>query len=349
MLPALALATASIGCGGTTAEDTGESQQAIYNGTTVTKTGTGNVLVNGSTSYCSGVLLTNNWVLTARHCELTSSTQIVMDYNTSVQQVRSVVQVVVNPNGWDVALVKVNSPFDINGSPGYPSYYGYAKRMYPWDDLLNQTVTGWGYGANAVSGGGEPTGQHVLRSGTMQVTQTGFFFDAPPYTNNPGIAMAPSPNQLIFEGDSGGATTLNPLQGLNTLAAMSIGGTLDSNGAPATGYAIPTASFSQWAIKTMYPNRDLICHGVECMTTQAALANGSGLDTSWAPCGGYRASWEAQLSLENNADFFYINGRALTGYGTFSGVEPPGAIWLQLRTNGSVQSPGVNWLRIRCI
>jgi hypothetical protein len=345
-LPALALAlsVASVGCGGSAAEDAevaGESQQAIYNGTTVTKTGTGNLLVSGSSSYCSGVLLTNNWVLTAAHCELTSSTQIVMDYNTSVQQVRNVVQVVTSPNGWDVALVKVSSAFDINGSPGYPNYYGYAKRMYPWDDLLNQTVIGWGYGANAAGGGGA----HVLRSGTMQVVQTGFLFN----NNNPGIEMVPNPNQMIFDGDSGGATTVNPVQGLNTLAAMNVGGVVGPNGTPTEGYAIPTASFSQWAIKTMYPNRDLICHGVECMTTRAALANNSGLDTSWAPCGGYRASWEAQLSLETNADFLYINGRALTGYGTFTGVEPPGGMWLQLRTNGSVQSPGVNWLRIRCI
>lgn len=84
-----------------------------------------------------------------------------------------------------------------------------------------------------------------------------------------------------------------------------------------------------------YPNRALVCHGVECMTTQTALAKNSGLDTSWAPCGGYRSSWEAQVSLENNADFFYVYGRTMTGDNTFTGIAPGGTIQLQLRTTGS--------------
>jgi hypothetical protein len=224
--------------------------------------------------------------------------------------------------------------------------------MYPWNDananLLNQTVTGWGYGDNAVSGG-SGIGAGTFRTGTMRVSQTNILFNDEVANNNPGIALVANPNQLIFTGDSGGPVTFNTLQGGNTLAAVTTAGNVAADGSPTTGFAIPTASISQWAIATMYPNRVFQCHGVECMTTQSLLANNTGYSNTWAPCGGYRTYWEAQVSLENNYDFFSINGRALTGNGTFSGTESPGAIQLNLTTDYSVQSAGVKWLRVRCV
>jgi V8-like Glu-specific endopeptidase len=346
--------------------DLQQVHEPIYNGTTVTTTGLGYPLVftkqdaSGVGSLCSSTLLTNNWILTAKHCHLainsadpSYTTQVILDYGTSVQQSRVATQIVLHPN-WDIALVKVNSPFDMNGSPGYPNYFGFAKRMYPWNDLLNQTVTGWGYGANAVSSG-NPVGAGVFRKGVMSVSQTNIFFNDEVANNNPGIALLPNPNQLIFSGDSGGPVTYStPMrpnnQSPDTLAAVTVAGDNAADGHPVQGYAIPTAAISQWAIATMYPNQVFICHGVECMTTRSSLANNTGLDTTWMPCGGYRTYWEAQISFESGWDFFYVNGRAFTGTSTFSGTEPAGTpISLQIRTDGSVQSAGVQWFKVRCV
>jgi hypothetical protein len=352
------VATDSAGDGET--NDWGQVEEPIYNGTTVQSTGLGYPMVftktqpSGLGSLCSATILTNSWVLTAKHCNLavnaadpSYTTHIVLDYGKQQQQDRAVTQIVLHPN-WDIALVKVDSPFDMNGSPGFPNYYGYAKRMYPWPDLLNQTVTGWGYGDNAVAGG-SGTGAGTFRSGTMRVSETGIFFNDEVASNNPGIALVANPNQLIFTGDSGGAVTFNALQGPNTLAAVTTAGNVNPDGSPKRGLAIPTAAISQWAITTMYPNRVFTCHGVECLTTQTQLANNTGYSTTWAPCGGFRTAWEAQISFENNYDYFYINGRAMTGTGTFSGTESQGALQLQISTDYSVLSPGVKWLRIRCV
>lgn len=355
----LAMSVGQVGCGAPADDGLAAHQEPIYNGTTVTTTGLGHAYLRtkqdaaNNALVCGATPLTNLWVLTAQHCPLTINatdpsytTEITLDYNLPSAQPRRAVQFVLHPT-WDVALVKVDSAFDINGSPGYPNFYGYAKRMYPWSDLLNQTVMAWGYGANAVSGG-VGTGYGVLRQGTLLVAETDIEFSAQGF-RNPALRMTASTNQQTFGGDGGGAITYSTLQGINTLAAVPIGVQFAPDGSPSMSFAIPTEKISQWAIKTIYPNRALACHGVECMTTQTALANNSGLDTSWAPCGGYRSSWEARVSLENNADFFYVNGRALTGDNTFTGIAPAGTIQLQLRTNGSVQSAGVKWLRVRCI
>jgi len=367
-------ASASWGCG--SAPDSTDStdlqgdlhqvQEPIYNGTTVTTTGLGYPYVftkkdaSGLGSLCSSTLLTNNWILTAKHCNVainaadpSYTTQIVMDNGTSVQQARVATQIVLHPN-WDIALVKVNTPFDMNGSPGFPNYFGFAKRMYPWNDLLNQSVTGWGFGNNAVSNGAG-TGAGVFRKGVMSVSQTNITFNDDVASNNPGIALIPNPNQLIFSGDSGGPVTYSTPQRPNnqspdTLAAVTIAGNNAADGHPTQGYAIPTSAISQWAMTTIYPNQVFICHGVECMTTKGSLANNTGLDTTWMPCGGYRSYWEAQISFESGWDFFYVNGRAFTGTSTFSGTEPAGTpISLQIRTDGSVQSAGVQWFKVRCV
>src|SRR6185295_13046896 len=153
---------------------------------------------------------------------------------------------------------------------------GYTKRMYPWSDLQDKSVTGYGYGLTSLT----TTPDYLLHSGVMKVANANL-----PFSGNPGIRLVANPNQIVFEGDSGGPVMLATNMG-EALAAVST--SVDpGNGVPAGAQAIPTAAISQWVIKSMFPNKYFWCHGVECMTTAAMIPNNTtlGYTTSWNPCG----------------------------------------------------------------
>jgi hypothetical protein len=175
-----------------------ESEQAIINGQENNDpTAMGAVHVRhgiGPRTTCSGILLRNRVVLTARHCVTTdhSATGTVDRDMTnyaviSVNTAYTVRSASANPNNFDLAILILSQPVALNGSttawrmPIYPGTNG---------SLTNTSVVCGGYGSSTLTTG----------AGVYRVAQIPVFHAT---TNN--IYLQPNGNgQIPWKGDSGG-------------------------------------------------------------------------------------------------------------------------------------------------
>ncbi len=126
---------------------------ALMSGTPFVSDGTGTtapmlLLVHGDAD-CSGFLISNQWAMTARHCISSGlaarpeSIKVDMDGTRSQPtQSTTVAEVIVSPPGWDLALLRLATPFTVNSMP-----YGYQLRSYPsYSEFLAQvTCYSWGH------------------------------------------------------------------------------------------------------------------------------------------------------------------------------------------------------------
>jgi hypothetical protein len=339
-LAALACLLAA-GCGPelTADPDVESDNKPIWNGTAFDPNDSGHVLVR-ATRQCSGSLINNSWFITAKHCGTIA-------YQTTVshgREGRSAVQVVDHPE-WDISLVRVNVPFNIRGSTT-----SFVRRMHPFGDMMSRDVNCYGYGRlNA-----DPNTAEVARVGAMVVNRVDFTFDGSVSRNNPGVQLVPRINgQLNTHGDSGAGCLIQTLMGEShaTVQSQTFFENGDPNRTPTKAYSIPTSRFSRWALTTLFPNRAFWCQGVECLTTAASLPNNFSMNTTWNPCGGFRSKWHAITNLESGRDFFYVNGKALSGINAIHiGIGNPGTpLQLRLTTDGANPSRGVEWLRVECV
>lgn len=143
-------------------------------------------------TYCTSVLLTNNWVLTAKHCvadvPAEQPDKIVLTLGTQVAHAESFL---LNPDH-DVALIKADAPFRMNGSTA-----GFVRDIYDGVDakLNGKTVACYGYGRGTYTGNGQ-----VFRSADLSITRT----------TSDLIRTSPNADdQIPWRGDSGGTCLHN--------------------------------------------------------------------------------------------------------------------------------------------
>src|SRR5688572_22991462 len=94
-----------------------ESVQRVAQAVNAGAAGNWEVVVGvDSGKHCTGILVTNSWVLTARHCELDvgNPANITVTRNNSSES-RTATRALLHP-GRDMALVRVALPFSVGGS-----------------------------------------------------------------------------------------------------------------------------------------------------------------------------------------------------------------------------------------
>lgn len=164
--------------------DFGEETSGIINGTAVPADNSGMVRLIHDSTMCSGTLLTNDWVLTANHCD-----NAVGDTVTMGAQSRTVKRVLPHPDisfGVDVALVQLTSPMTMNNSNS-----GFRRQVESSLLTVGTQVTCFGYGNNTFHTGAGST----LRSAVLNI-QNG--------ANNLYVFIPNATGQIMWRGDSGG-------------------------------------------------------------------------------------------------------------------------------------------------
>jgi V8-like Glu-specific endopeptidase len=189
-------------------EGTGQEQTDIISGTSVasgTATAMGEVEIGGSGhSSCSGTLIRNDLVVTARHCvtsDGTSNGPLVgnpANFTLSMDAQSINASEIIDPSGgqYDFAYL-VPSPFFQTG-PSSNNAQGWFRSVYPEQNgsLVGQTLTCLGYGDNTCSGGGFG----VLRSANLTVSSA----------SSTELTLDPnSSGQSVWHGDSGGTCFTN--------------------------------------------------------------------------------------------------------------------------------------------
>lgn len=191
---------------GTGSERTSTAREAIIMGTTVNNAATAGVVqVFSKHSICTGTLLQNDLVLTARHCVTTDSTITGPLDSDGQHYALSMGEQTITPTmavdsgyspSMDVALIYLQTFFQTGASANLA--YGFRNPIWPLPDawLQGASVTCEGYGYYTFPGSFDG----ILRMATLTVAST--------TTSN--LHYAPNASgQILTNGDSGSTCFIN--------------------------------------------------------------------------------------------------------------------------------------------
>jgi hypothetical protein len=357
---------------GEPAEEVGESQDGIINGTPVNNPENSGMVWLEEPSGCSGTLLTNDWILTASHCGvmLVQPDQIKVNMGNigspALQKRTGVFRV--NHPSVDFALVRVNRPFVMNGSTT-----GYRMGLYEGStaSLFGKQLTGYGYSDDFCDQNG-CSGWGFLRSMQVQAVAAGVDEYNYWWFSVPG-------DQAIVYGDSGGGGFRDTPAGRFLAGVAKNGGMyqLPENCRDwVTSYiydrpiALPQAWWVWDAIKPFsngvrlgpgpFPGEYEDYQPGNPKMWDKPLAHDYDVKGRWQdPCPGGTYTWKASHQIENGWDWIdvatsdpdqpnQLKVTRLTGSASTAVITGRGDLWVDVHTDGSVVSQGITSMSFEC-
>ena len=234
--PLLSLFVAGCAGDGSSLESAAEP---IINGTAANPANDVNVLLGSPAGGCSGTLVRNSWIVTARHCVFGDTGNLAGSPSTAASvtitrgaDTATADRIIAHPT-LDIVLLHTTAPMAVFGSTtglDIPFWSGTNA------DLVGVDMLCAGYGLDQPNG--FSAGHPVLRTAVLRATSA----------DGVGLAIPPNASgQIIWHGDSGGGCRVGA-----ALASVASSGsyTLNADGSTASvvgGFEVGTASFRAWA------------------------------------------------------------------------------------------------------